>query len=240
MMRKMCSVLLTTDTPHHRYFAQMTDKKASWDTILIETKTTSPPFDTRHAFEDMRDEYEREVLLNKNECAFPEISDTFQYDNLNSGEAVSKLKNLSPDIIIVFGTGKISQDIIQTAKIACLNLHGGNPEQYRGLDSHLWAIYHRDFHNLVTTLHYMNSTLDDGDIIFQSQLQVTKKTKLFQLRSINTKICIELSNLAHSILAAEHILPSRKQVISGRYYSFMPTTLKDDCVKKFESYTSGL
>ncbi len=240
MGKKLKSVLLTTDTPHHRYFAETTSVLFPWQAILVETRKISPPFDTNHPFEKKRDDYEKVVLMRGNDRSFPEISDTFLYDTLNSEEAISKLNALSPDIIMVFGTGKLNPEIIKTAKIACFNLHGGNPEQYRGLDTHLWTIYHRDFNNLITTLHYVNDTLDTGDIIFQAQLPLTKKSKIYQLRSINTQICVELSNLAFSLLKNQQALPSRKQITSGRYYSFMPAVIKENCVKKFEGYVSGL
>ena len=47
------------------------------------------------------------------------------------------------------------------------NLHGGNPEEFRGLDSHYWSIYHNNF-NLYSCLHKLSYKLDDGDIIFLS------------------------------------------------------------------------
>jgi methionyl-tRNA formyltransferase len=240
MKQKLKSVLLTTDTPHHRYFAGMTSALFPWQAILVETRKISPPFELNHPFEKKRDEYEKKVLLKGNDQSFSEVSDTYLYDSVNSKDAISKLNALSPDIIMVFGTGKLHPAVIETANIACFNLHGGNPEHYRGLDTHLWAIYHRDFNNLVTSLHFVNDTLDAGEIIFQAQLPLTKKSKIFQLRSINTQICVELSNLASFALNNHQVLPRRKQIASGRYYSYMPSVLKEDCVKKFEGYVSGL
>ena len=46
-----------------------------------------------------------------------------------------------------------------------INLHGGDPEKYRGLDSHLWSIYHEDWASLVSTLHVVSKDLDAGDSI---------------------------------------------------------------------------
>ena len=37
-------------------------------------------------------------------------------------------------------------------------------EKYRGLDSHLGALWHRDYSELKTCLHQLSDTLDDGDI----------------------------------------------------------------------------
>ena len=49
------------------------------------------------------------------------------------------------------------------------NLHGGDPEKYRGLDSHYWSIYHNDFKSLITTLHKVRPILDTGEIVLQGK-----------------------------------------------------------------------
>ena len=123
---------------------------------------------------------------------------------------------------------------------ACLNLHGGNPERYRGLDTHLWSIYHNDFGDLVTTLHHVDADLDTGDIVFQSKLKVEAGTRLHQLRAINTKVCVNLFLVALGAFQSIGWLPSREQVSHGRYYSYMPAVLKEECIRKFNRYVTGL
>jgi len=110
----------------------------------------------------------------------------------------------------------------------------------RLIDTHLWAIYHRDFANLATTLHYVDSQLDTGDIVFQSQVRLHQESKLYELRALNTQLCVELCLLALTTLDSVGSLPSRKQVSQGRYYSFMPAVLKADCVNKFDTYVKTL
>jgi hypothetical protein len=236
MKSHLKTVLLTTDTTHHQFFSQKINELFPWDAIFLETQSVPASFDTYHIFEKKRDEYEREFLLAGSNQSFPDGVEIYKYDSLNGENAISTLSEISPDVIIIFGTGKLSRSVTNTAKITCLNLHGGNPEQYRGLDSHLWAIYHQDFINLVTTLHNANDSLDTGDIIFQSRLPLSKNSKIFQLRSINTKVCVNLSALALLSLNNSLELPCRKQIGQGRYYSFMPAVIKENCVKKFENH----
>lgn len=234
------TILLTTDTPHHLYFAWKLADLFSLQAIIIETGKTEPPFETFHPFEALRDKYEREVLLAGCERKFPDLAKVHHVPSVNDRDSVSLLEDMAPEVIIVFGTGKISPQVIKSASRACLNLHGGNPEHYRGLDTHLWAIYHNDFANLVTTLHYVAEGLDTGDIVFQSELPVPKHCELHELRSLNTKICVDLSLTALEVLKRERPLPRRKQLQFGRYYSFMPSVLKEICVKKFGRYVSQL
>lgn len=233
-------VLLTTETTHHTYFAWQVSQHFPLRAIMLETRSVIPPFDTFHPFEERRDAYERDFLLGATSPIISDIAETHSFESMNEAECVSTLQALAPDAVIVFGTGKLYSPIIEVATVACLNLHGGNPEEYRGLDTHLWAIYHRDFNNLVTTLHYVDSELDTGDIVFQAQLKLNKDNQLHELRSINTKVCVDLTLLALNSLQATERLPARRQLSRGRYYSFMPSVLKAECVKKFQQYIAKL
>jgi methionyl-tRNA formyltransferase len=233
-------VLLTTETTHHTYYAWKLSERFPLRAIFVETCAAAPPFEVAHPFEAKRDRYEREVLLGASPNGLPELAPTRFFDSLNNEEAVESLRAITPEVILVFGTGKLAPRVLQVPTVACLNLHGGNPEHYRGLDTHLWAIYHNDFANLVTTLHYLDPGLDTGDIVFQTQLRLTPGLGLHQLRSLNTKACVQLSVLALTSLETTDELPSRKQTERGRYYSRMPAVLKEVCLRKFNRYIADL
>lgn len=234
------TVILTTDTTHHLYFVWKLSQSFQLSGIFLETKSLKPAFETSHSFEKRRDDYEKEVLLAGCPNTYNDFAETYQFESINAKDSMQALIKIKPDALIVFGTGKLSKDVIALPNIACLNLHGGNPEHYRGLDSHLWAIYHNDFDNLVTTLHFVDAQLDTGDIVAQSNLPISKGDGLHQLRSINTQVCVELSIIALQALSQAGRLPSRRQVMKGRYYSFMPAVLKETCLKNFQKYSESL
>jgi methionyl-tRNA formyltransferase len=144
-------------------------------------------------------------------------------------DARESLAGWGADLVVSFGTGLIGAELI-AAVPRLLNLHGGNPEEYRGLDTHLWAIYHRDFANLVTVLHEVDADLDTGALVGQAAVEAEQ---LHELRARNTERCVELTVGAAASLAALGSLPSRPQVRRGRYYSFMPAVLKDVCVRRW-------
>jgi len=230
--------LLTTDTLHHRYFAQRLHATGCLDSIFVETEQRVPPFPTRHTFEERRDDYEKEVLLGNSNFSFADLVPTLEFSSLNESAARKAMSITQADIVLVFGTGLLKPELITLPRIACLNLHGGNPEDYRGLDSHLWTIYHRDFANLVTTLHYLSPQLDTGDIVFATTLALPQGCELHELRSINARACVDLSLGAISWLRKGEALPRRKQLRLGRYYSAMPSVLKEECVARFSQHTS--
>lgn len=233
-------VLLTTDTPHHLYYAWRMHSAGMLTAVVMECASRPFPFPTHHPFETERDEYERSALLSGAPKSFEELVPTVRCDTVNDRDALDGLRRAEPDVILVFGTGRLLAEAASVPRAACLNLHGGNPEAYRGLDSHLWAIYHRDFENLITTLHYLEPELDSGAIVVSSKLPLEARMPLTRLRGVNTQVCVELSQLAVNLLQEGRPLPSRPQLSRGRYYSAMPAVLKDECVRRFERYTAEL
>lgn len=233
-------ILLTTETPHHLFYAWQMAKSCELDAIFVEAGCAPFAFPVKHPYEDVRDRYEQDVLLAGVPKRLESIAPVLRFANMNHPPAIAALRAKEPDVVLVFGTGKLLPEIVAVPKWTCLNLHGGNPETYRGLDSHLWAIYHGDFENLVTTLHLISPELDAGDIVMSTSLPIYNRAELHQLRAINTQSCVDMSSAALAILRSGGRLPTRRQLARGRYYSAMPAVLKDICVAKFLNYTANL
>ena len=228
--------VLTTETLHHAYFLHELGKRFDISAVVIETRTAKPVFEISHPFESAREDFERDICFAGRGIRISDFAETFYVESVNDRKTVALLNRMSPDVIVVFGTGIVRPPVIQAAPGRILNLHGGDPEYYRGLDSHLWAIYHQDFAALVTSLHHVNAELDDGDIILQSPIKIPHGAGLHELRYHNTNVCIELTIAALSMYADLGNFLSRPQRKRGRYYSYMPACLKDICVEKFERY----
>jgi hypothetical protein len=47
----MRTVLLTTDTPHHTFFAWKIHEVFPWEAIVLESRVLRPPFNIFHPFE---------------------------------------------------------------------------------------------------------------------------------------------------------------------------------------------
>ena len=181
-----------------------------------------------------------DVLLNGKLPDVSRITQTTRFKSLNSKSAISKIKSSEPNIIIVTGTGKLSKSVIDICPNGIINLHGGDPEKYRGLDSLLWSIYHEDFDSLKVTLHRVVEELDAGDIIQQSNILIKKNMHLYELRAENVINCVKLLYSAISFYKKFGHFISYKQTTLGRYYSAMPTDLKELCLTKFSKFTNRL
>lgn len=203
--------------------------------VVLETDLLQPPFDTHHPFEDERDAFERDVLLAGCPEAIDGFAPTLRTATVNEREAERALTEWDPGLVVSFGTGLIRPPLVERWRGRLLNLHGGDPEEYRGLDTHLWAIYHRDFDALVTVLHEVEPELDTGALAGRAALGLERGMPLAQLRALNTRACLDLT-----LAAARGAGERQPQTRRGRYYSFMPAILKDVCVRNFERHTASL
>jgi methionyl-tRNA formyltransferase len=232
-------IILTTEATHHTYFVREVVKVFPVEKVLVELKEVKAPFGIFHPYEKLRDSYEKDIFFCRKDTSLEDVCSITNVNSVNDPNSIKYLRELNPDIIIVFGTGKISSEMIQVCSQGIINLHGGDPEEYRGLDTHLWAIYHGDFASLITTLHHLNNELDDGDIILQGAFQIKSGMQFHELRRYNTEKCVELTLSAIDMYERYGRFISRPQRKCGRYYSFMPSSIKEICLNRFEKYISN-
>ena len=232
-------LILTTQTPHHAFFVKQMAGLGDVR-VVMETMGVEAPFAVRHPFEDDRDRYELDQWFSGNEQAIGEIADTVAVENVNCDVTVSTAQDWRPDLSVAFGTRRIDASVIDALGANPVNLHGGDPEVYRGLDSHMWAIYHGDFGALATTLHVLKPRLDDGPVVGTLPIGLTPGMPIHAVRKSNTETCVRLMRLAIDYLNDGGSLIVRPQRRKGRYYSFMPADLKSICVRKFASFAGML
>ena len=230
--------ILSSDTPHHRYFLHKINNSYKIDAVFFETEHYKPKFDTSSPFEEDEIRFEEESF-------FEDVPNTlidaplFYFDSLNSIEALNELKNQELDIGIVFGTGKLKPSVINSFSKYLMNIHRGIPEKYRGLDSDLWAIYKSDYANIGTTIHLVEPELDTGEIVGQSFLELDKEMRAYKIRFYTTLLAVEISLKAIKDIK-EGSFSTQPQKIRGSYYSFMDSTIKSEVDYKFTSYCKKL
>jgi methionyl-tRNA formyltransferase len=232
-------LVLTTETTHHAYFVRQITPRSGELRVLLESTGVVPPFDVAHPFEAERDRYEAAAWFDGKQQHVADLADSFTAQNVNDSAAIDLARAYRPDLTVVFGTRRLRAPVIEACGPLVVNLHGGDPEYYRGLDTHLWAIYHSDFTRLSTTLHVLNEQVDDGPIIGMKPLALEPGMRLHELRRRNTEAAVDLTaDAIDSIRSGQ--LSSRPQRQAGRYYSFMPSVLKQICVERFAKYCSKL
>lgn len=96
----------------------------------------------------------------------------YQPAKMRDGEALSVLRELSPELIAVAAYGKIlPPDILALPKYGCVNVHSSLLPRYRGAAPINWAILNGEERTGVTIM-YMAEGLDTGDILTQGETAI--------------------------------------------------------------------
>lgn len=106
-------------------------------------------------------------------------------DNINQEENIALLKTIGPELIVVVGTRKLKKEVFSTARRGAINLHSGILPAYRGADSEFWALYNNQPEMVGVTIHFIEETLDSGDIILQERQRVEDSDTHNSLRRKN-------------------------------------------------------
>ena len=87
-------------------------------------------------------------------------------------EAVAEIRALAPDVIVVMAYGQIlPRSVLEIPLVACLNLHASLLPRHRGAAPIQAAIVCGDRESGITVM-YMDESLDTGDILLQTRLEI--------------------------------------------------------------------
>lgn len=230
-------VVLSTDTTHHRYFLnRLRNDGLPIGPVLFETTSVKAPFETGPLYEKEEEKFER---FRWSEWLSLEGFDIHQVENFNHKDSLVILNNWQPVFGLVFGARRLKPVVLNQISGGLVNVHRGIAQNYRGLDSELWSIYHHDWDSIGVTLHLMDSNLDTGPIVAQEKLSLCHKMKIHQLRAYTTEMATRMmSQVVQAQL--DGCLKGQTQPAPGRYYSFMPLVLKKIIQTRFNQYCEGL
>ncbi|MCC3144773.1 methionyl-tRNA formyltransferase [Halanaerobium sp. Z-7514] len=97
-----------------------------------------------------------------------------QSDNVNRTEFLEKLRAFEADFIVVVAFGqKLSEELLELPKEACINLHASLLPEYRGSSPIHRAIIDGKKVTGNTTM-YMGPGWDDGDMIYQQEIKIKR------------------------------------------------------------------
>ena len=100
-------------------------------------------------------------------CAESHSIPVFQPTTLRDGEALSQLKELEPELVVVAAYGRVlPNEMLELPPMGCINVHSSLLPKYRGSAPINWAVVNGDAETGVTIMH-MAEELDAGDIIDQ-------------------------------------------------------------------------
>jgi len=117
-------------------------------------------------------------------------------------QSIEGIRALAPDVIVVMAYGQIlPRAVLESPKIACLNLHASLLPRWRGAAPIQAAIAAGD-HETGITVMYMNEGLDTGDILLQRKIDISPNETGATLHDRLAQIALEALLESLRLLAA--------------------------------------
>lgn len=101
------------------------------------------------------------------------------------------IADINPEIVIVFGTSLLPNEIFSKVSALILNIHWGLSPYYRGTHCTDWAILNDDYFNIGYTIHKLSNITDGGDIVDQGRPELTPDDTVFSIDMKLTKLSLE-------------------------------------------------
>jgi methionyl-tRNA formyltransferase len=93
----------------------------------------------------------------------------YQTSSLRTSEAMARLEQLAPDILVVVAFGQILlPSVLALPRLGAINLHASLLPRYRGAAPIQWAVINGEKETGVTTMQ-MDADLDTGDILLMTK-----------------------------------------------------------------------
>ena len=176
----MKAVIITSNHLRHLAYAKMLCDRMTVSKVFIDPKPAS-----------MRST----SLQEKEREYFPKLSGWLPSSHIicargeiNSPGTEQKIRKEGPDIIFVFGSSLLKENIFSIPKIGCINIHTGLVQYYRGVDSSFWALYDERPDRIGATVHFIDKSIDAGEIIFQGRPDTL--SRMDDLDDVFLKNCI--------------------------------------------------
>jgi methionyl-tRNA formyltransferase len=219
-------LVLGTDTPHRRFIInKLIDAGKNITSCLFFESTVKPKFNNESPWSYEENTVLRDRYLRETSGCLQRVSSVHHPVELTMENSIVKKFILDADFIIVSGTDRIKDELLAEIAEKSLNVHMGIAEEYRGLDSNLWAWYHQDYENIGVSLHKLAGSLDTGDLFRTGRVEVTSQTKVWELRYLESTLAVKLIiDTLDDIAAQAESLQTQRRL--GRYYSFMPFDIK--------------
>jgi len=112
--------------------------------------------------------------------------------NINSKDSLNYLNSLKLDLIFSIAASQIfKKDVLNIPRVGCFNIHTSKLPKNRGMMPNFWSLFNYENDSIsAVTIHKMNETLDDGEILLQKHFNLDPKESLDSLIRRTKKLSV--------------------------------------------------
>lgn len=135
----------------------------------------------------------------------------------NDPAEVARMRGLSPDVVLVFGTGILRAGLVAAFPGRMLNLHLGLSPYYRGAGTNFWPLVNGEPEYVGATIHYLDEGLDSGPIVSHARAEVRPDDGPHNIGNRTITAAVEVM-LQAAVALGSGPLPASPQEGGGRLY----------------------
>tara|TARA_R100000700_G_C3148301_1_gene127783 strand:+ start:285 stop:974 length:690 start_codon:yes stop_codon:yes gene_type:complete len=148
---------------------------------------------------------------------------------LHSDFMLQSLHKISAKVGFIFGAPLLKKELFEIPQYGCVNIHTGLVNHYRGVDSSLWAMYDNRPDLIGATLHYIDKSIDAGNIIDTGVIDIDESDNLESLFYKSCQVGFNLlSDNINDIVANK----ANKQVLKNRGKLYQHKDKNSDVVNR--------
>lgn len=147
----------------------------------------------------------------KRELKIAEIENVVHIDSVNSESGREALRRANPKVVVVNGTRIIGKETLESVGAKFINMHAGITPLYRGVHGGYWALAENKPNLVGTTVHFVDTGIDTGNIIGQGFFEVDKNDNFTTYPYLHTKAGIPLLVKAVELALAENLNVEEKE-----------------------------
>ena len=126
----------------------------------------------------------------------------FEFENINSVQAVEKITDIKPDLIVVHGGKILKPEFFGASRFGAIHLHGGIVPWYRGGNTWFPNIINNDFHYIGPTVQEIDAGIDTGNVIHQHTIVLDKNDTPWTIYCKTVIVGVEILLACIALIAA--------------------------------------
>ncbi len=153
--------------------------------------------------------------------------------NINSAEVYGMMAQERPHLILSFSAPQVFKEpLLSLPRYGLLNVHGSLLPDYRGIMPGFWVLANGEKFS-GATIHRMSGDIDEGEILFQESVDISKCKTMFEVIGKTKEKGGEIALRALNCFCShpEEVIFKPNLISEGRYFSWPQ---KEDVTRFFD------
>jgi methionyl-tRNA formyltransferase len=231
-MRKKIAILCSDDA-HHKYLVALLRSRFNVAAVVVEPGASQRrrlrsagryrdySYAVYHHFRRTvlgLNRYRRRYFADLVQTSVNGASKVLNVDWINDQAVSELLRSVRPELTVIICTSILKKEVLESAGNLIVNVHGGYLPHYRGNHCFFFALYHRAFDRIGSTIHFVDAGIDTGDIIEVVVPPIYREDNAETLYCRAEKLAIHrLADLLEGWQQGQS-LPRLPQTVRGRLY----------------------